>query len=132
MGRLDFSFDTEFMKKLGTMAEVERFAPMMIDEALPIVQKALISNLGRHKRSGSLAGSIKIGKAKKIKNGGYYGTVAPKSKDKRDVSNAEKLIYMEYGTSRQSATPVIGPAVESTRDAVNRKMKEVFEREALK
>ena len=44
----------------------------------------------------------------------------------------EKACYLEYGTSKQTATPVISPAVRESEEAVAEKMQEVFEREMKK
>lgn len=132
MAAFDFSFDEDFMKSLGTLAQVERFAPKMIDEALPIIEKKLTANLQSHKVSGDLIRSIKIKKCKKIKNGGYYGSVFPSGESADGTRNAEKLVYLEYGTSHQASTGVLAKTVQETTEEVNAKMQEVFEREALK
>lgn len=41
----------------------------------------------------------------------------------------EKAVYMEFGTSKQAATPIISPAVRESEAAVLEKMQEVFDRE---
>lgn len=132
MAAYDFSFDEDFMKSLVTLAQVERFAPMMIDEALPIIEKKLTANLQSHKVSGDLIRSIKIKKCKKIKNGGYYGSVFPAGTNGDGIRNAEVLVYLEYGTSHQDSTAVLENTIKETTQEVNAKMQEVFEREALK
>ncbi len=131
MGRFDFSFDEDFMKTLGSLAEVERYAPKMIDEALPIVEKRLVYNLQSHKISGDLIRSIKIKKCKRVKNGGFFGSVFPSGMSEDGTTNAEKLVYLEFGTSHQAATGVLAKAVQESTEEVNAKMQEVFEREAL-
>lgn len=131
MARLDFSFDDEFIKSLGTLAQIDRYAPQMIDEALPIIENKLKMNLRAHSVSGDLIRSIKIKKSKRVKNGGYYGSVSPEGKSADGTRNAEKLVYLEYGTSRQSAQAVIAKTIQETTDEVNAKMQEVFNREAL-
>ncbi len=132
MAAFDFSFDEDFIKSLGSLAQVERYAPQMINESLPIVEKRLVANLQSHRISGDLIRSIKIKKCKKIKNGGYYGAVFPAGKSEDGATNAEKLIDLEYGTSHQAATGVLAKAVQDSMEDVKAKMQEVFEREALK
>lgn len=133
MARLNINFDNELLKQVEKMAQVDVFAPKMIDEALPIIQKKLSENiLNGHQRTGKLAKSIKIKKAKKIKNGGYVGTVSPVGNQDDGTSNAEELIYLEYGRKGQPATPVLSPAVASTQNEVMEKMQEVFDRELIK
>lgn len=131
MAAFDFSFDEDFIKSLGSLAQVERYAPRMIDEALPIIEKKLVANLQAHKVSGDLIRSIKIKKCKRVKNGGYFGSVFPSGESADGTRNAEKLIYLEYGTRHQAATGVLAMTVQQTTDDVNAKLQEVFEREAL-
>lgn len=131
MAAFDFSFDEDFMKSLGSLAQVERYAPKMIDEALPIIEKKLVANLQAHKVSGDLIRSIKIKKCKRVKNGGYFGSVFPSGESADGTRNAEKLIYLEYGTRHQAATGVLAQTIQETTDDVNAKLQEVFEREAL-
>lgn len=132
MGSFDFSFDEDFIKSLGTLAEVEQYAPKMIDEALPIIERHLTANLRSHKVSGDLIGSIKIKKSKRAKNGGFFGSVFPSGQSSDGTTNAEKLVYLEYGTSHQPSTGILAKAVQESTDEVNAKMQNVFEREALK
>ena len=53
----------------------------------------------------------------------------PTGRDEKGVRNMEKMVYMEYGTSKQEATPVLSPAVRKAEDPVTEKMQEVFNRE---
>ncbi len=129
MGKFDFEIPDEFIKKLGKLEDVEKLSKKMIDEAIPILEIRVISEISKHKSSGDLSKSIKKSKAKKAKNGAYIASVFPTGKDKKGVRNAEKLIYLEYGTSNQNATPTLSKALkDSEREALN-KMQEVFERE---
>ena len=132
MANFDFSFDEEFIKSLGSLAEIERYAPKMIDEALPIIEKRLKAKLKSHEFSGDLIRSIKIKKSKRVKNGGYFGSVFPSGQSTDGTTNAEKLIYLEFGTSHQPSTGILAKVVQESADEVNAKMQEVFEREALK
>ena len=45
------------------------------------------------------------------------------------VRNMEKMIYLEYGTSKQRATPVLSRATRRAEKDVISKMQEVFNRE---
>ena len=40
--------------------------------------------------------------------------------------------HLEYGTAKQAATPVMGPAVAESEEPVYEKMQEVFDRETEK
>lgn len=135
MARLDFNFDNEFINQLGTMAQVDRYATKMIDEALPIIKNKLLGKLAPHSRtsgSGGLYSSIKAKKSKQASKGGYYGYITAVGEDSDGVRHAEKLVYLEYGNEHQDALGLIQTTIEETRDEVNNKMQEVFNREALK
>lgn len=132
MGKFDFQIPVDFLKQLGSLADVDRYAPQMIDEAIPILEKSIKSEASKHKRTGDLVNSIKTNKAKKTKNGGYLASVHPTGVDRKGVSNMVKMVYAEYGTSKQTATPIITKAINDSESAVLEKMQEVFNREMSK
>lgn len=131
MGKFDFQVDPEFLKQLGRMADVERFAPKMINESMPILEANLKSELSRHRRTGDMLDSVKKTKAGKNKYG-YYATVRPTGKDQKGVRNMEKLAHVEYGTKKQPPTPVLTKAIKDSEAGVEAKMQEVFKREMEK
>lgn len=47
---------------------------------------------------------------------------------KYKLSNAAKVIFLEYGTSREPARPFITKATNSAKEEVLRKMQEIYER----
>lgn len=132
MAKFDFEISPEFIKQLGRLADVDRIAPQMIDEAIPILLGKVKNETAQHKQTGDLYQSIKPTKAKKTKGGGYYACVRPTGKDKKGVRNMEKMVYLEYGTVKQSAKPVLTKAIKDSESAVKKKMQEVFEREVNK
>lgn len=129
MGKFDFTIPDDFIKQLGRLADVDRLAPMMLDEALPILDTNVKSEVSKHVVSGDLAGSIVRKKAKKTKGGGYYASVAPSGVDHKGVRNMEKMVYLEYGTKRQPARPTLTKALKDSESEVYAKMQEVFNRE---
>ena len=133
MGRFDVSFDDDFIKALGSLAEVNRYAPKMIEEALPIVRDKLKSKIDHegHVVYGDLIKSIKCSDIKETSTG-YIGHAFPSGTNREGVRNAEALVYLEYGTSTQDATGIITRTLKSCEKEVRAKMQEVFEREALK
>ena len=128
MGKFDFEIPTDFIKQLGKLADVDRIAPQMIDEAIPILEMNVKSEVSKHVVSGDLLKSIKMSKAKKNKYG-YYASVQPTGTDKKGVRNMEKLVYLEYGTSKQASKPTLTKAIKDSEKAVLDKMQEVFNRE---
>jgi len=132
MGKFDFEIPDDFIKQLGKLADVDRIAPQMLNEALPILERNVKSEVSKHVVSGDLLKSIKISKAKKTKSGGYYASVTPTGTDKKGVRNMEKMVYLEYGTKKQTARPTLTKAIKDSESAVLDKMQEVFNREVSK
>lgn len=131
MGKFDFQISPEFIKQLGNLADVDRVAPQMIDEAMPILESNLKKELSKHKRTGDMLNSVKKTKAGKNKYG-YFATVRPTGVDEKGVRNMEKLAHAEYGTSKQVPTPILTKSIKDSETSVLNKMQEVFEREVKK
>lgn len=129
MGKFDFQISPEFLKQLGRLQDVDRVAPIMIDEAMPILETNVKRELSLHKRTGDMIGSVKKTKAGPSKKGGYFAVVRPTGTDRNGVRNMEKLAHAEYGTSKQPATPILTKAINDSTPAVLEKMQEVFNRE---
>ena len=139
MGKFDFEIPADFIKQLGKLADVERVAPKMIDEAIPILLENVKSEAAQHKKSEDMYKSIKPTKAGKTKSGGYFASVRPTGKDRKGVRNMEKLAWLEYGVKdkdgnkwKQDPTPILTKAIKDSENAVMNKMQEVFEREVGK
>ena len=101
----------------------------MLEESVPILEKAVKAEAAKHKDTGAMEESIKATGAD-INAKGHYICVRPTGRDEKGVRNMEKMIYMEYGTSKQKETPVLSPAVRKAEGPVLDKMQEVFNREA--
>lgn len=129
MGKFDYELSDDFLKALGRLADVDRFAPKMIDESMPILASNLKGELLKHKRTRDMLDSVKKTKAGKTKKGGYYAVVRPTGTDRKGVRNMEKLAWLEYGRKGQSPTPILTKAINDSKSAVESKMKEVFRRE---
>ena len=143
MGKFDFEIDPVFLRSLGKLAEVENYAPQMIDAATPILEKNIKSALAGHRRTGTMVNSVKRTRAKKAKNGSYLATVRPTGmsrkyidkhgkvkKRKTPVRNMEILAHLEYGTKNQAPTPLLTKAVNDCRAECESAMAEVFRRES--
>lgn len=78
------------------------------------------SALSGHHRTGRLIGSVGPGKPKYIdKYGGYHCSVLFKGKDSHGIRNGLKAAQLEYGNSRQPATPFIDRAISSAESEIN-------------
>lgn len=132
MANFSYNPPTDFLKQLGRLGEIEKVAPMMVDESIPIVRDKLQKEVAYHVRTGSLQASIRSTKAKKLKSGAEYACAMPTGKDENGVRNMEKFAYLEFGTSKQAATPVISTVLGDTEGSVENKMAFVFRREMSK
>ena len=132
MGRFDVHTDEidSLMKDLSVL-DFHTLAPKILEEVAPIVKGNIEKRSAAHRDSGSMAGSIQ---PKKMTRGasGYRISIRPTGKDSKGVRNMEKMCYLEYGTAKQAATPVMGPAVAESEEPVYEKMQEVFDREMEK
>jgi len=131
MAKFDFEIPSGFLKQLGSLAEVDKYADKMIDEAMPILEKNLKTELAKYKRTSQMLDSVKKTKSKKVKDG-YYAVVRPTGKDDKGVRNMEKLAWLEYGTKNQAPKPILTKAIKDSTPAVLSKMEEVYKREAGK
>lgn len=133
MGRFDFQIPVEFLKQLGRLADVEQYAPQMLEAAAPVLVRSVKSSLQSVTSStatGELVASVKVTKVFHNKYG-YFLQVRPTGKDKKGVRNMEKAAYLEYGTSKQAARPWAAKSSNDAQAEVLAKMQEVFE-EAVK
>lgn len=137
MAVFDFDFpDNMFDDVLNIFDET---APKMIDEALPIYESSVKSELQPHRDTGELISSIKCKKAKKTVNGAYIGYLIAEGASTKSTytrengkvepfRNYQKALALEYGNSHQPARPFMQSAVNSSEDKVLEKMQEVFNR----
>lgn len=119
----------ELARQLMDMASLDALAPKMIEDALPILEgrlkEAVRQEANKGYATGELAASIKKGKAKKNQYG-HFGMVCPTGKDRKGVRNMEKLAYLNYGTPKQEARPVVARATAQAAQAVAEQMQETF------
>ena len=120
MAKFDIHGIDDFMKEISRI-DIDRIAPKMLEESVR-------TESAKHRDTGAMEESIKATGAN-INARGHYICVRPTGRDEKGVRNMEKMVYMEYGTSKQEATPVLSPAVRKAEDPVTEKMQEVFNRE---
>jgi len=149
MARFDINVSDDFFRQLNKLAEVDRIAPQMIDEALPILEETFKRNLQSVMKNptGELMGSIKIKGAKPVKGGGFFGYVTaigvakgksykrPQSGGRTKAEpyrNYQKILAIEFGTSKQNPKPFIAKTLNDSETEVLNKMQEVYNREAVK
>lgn len=117
----------DIMSQLNSL-EREEIAPKMLKAGKPILERNVKAAASSHRRTGSMAGSVKSTGVKENASG-HYLVVRPTGRDGKGVRNMEKMAYLEFGTSKQTATPVLTPAVQSSEGPVLEAMQKVFDEE---
>lgn len=130
MARFDIDVGLDdFMNSLSSI-DIELYAPQALEESSGVVKDKMISLSSSHRDTGAMIRSIKTQRVKK-KRDKYSVFVGPSGTDRRTgTRNMEKLAYLEYGvrSHNQPATPVILPAIRSTREQVLQNMQNIFNR----
>lgn len=140
MAKFTVDIPNDIHRQLQRIANLDDVAPQMIEEAAPHLVEAVKRRLAVHRNTGALEQSVKFGEVKKARGGGYYGksyfdgydpaTVTP-SKPK-GTANAIKAMALEWGSTKQAATPFLVSAKKDCEREVVDTMQEVFNREAIK
>ena len=125
MAKLDLEGFDDLINALN-MLEIDKLAPQMIKAATPILERNIRSRALAHHRTGSMAGSIKPTGIRATADG-YRLSIRPTGTDSKGVRNMEKMVYLEYGTYKQPATPVLSPAVAESENACLEAMQKVFD-----
>ena len=123
----------DLISELNKASKLDDIAPRMIEEALPILEESLKETVKQEVNRGYATGELvkSIKKSRSMRNQyGYFGIVRPTGKDKKGVRNMEKLAYLHYGTSKQTARPVVNKAVFHVEKKVIEKMQEVYNKAA--
>lgn len=103
----------------------------MVNAASPILENSLRQAAQSHRETGDMAAAIKAAKAKDTASG-VTSEVYPTGTGRNGTRNMAKLAYLEYGTYKQRATPIIKQAVFSSRDRIFARMQQVYDEEAGK
>lgn len=147
MAAFELDFPDDFMKQLFQTDSAE-ICMKALEEAAPILEEEMKNEIrsNGHELSGELIDSIKATKPKKTNNGAYIVSVRPtgyskinsysvkkngKKLRKYPVSNALKMIWIEYGVNgRQPARPFMTRVMNRVRAVAMNRMQEVYNRMA--
>lgn len=121
----------DFLKGLSDLTDdIDEIAKDCIDSAMPTLEDALKSNIraaaNRGYSTGELERSISSTKAK-TNAYGNFAAVRPVGADIKGVRNGEKLAYLEYGTSKQAAHPVMAKSISQAEPKVKEIIQNKFE-----
>lgn len=117
----------DFLKKAES--QIDEIAEEAVRSAEDVVVDALKSECSKHniaetdQTRGQMMQSIKATGPRKNQYG-IYDYVRPTGKDTKGVRNMEKLAYLEYGTSKQAATPVCQKVVNQIGEKISNIMSE--------
>lgn len=126
MAKFEFDF-TEFTQQLNSL-NYDRICNALLETAVPILQKYVKAETSKHKLTGNMFESIKPQKRpSKSKDGTWRSAVLPTGTDEKGVRNMEKMAYLEYGTSKMPAKPILTKAVNDAADEINAAMRKVME-----
>ena len=143
MAKMEVTIPTDLIRKLEKMgSQGEEIGKKMLNAGARILRdkvdnnlkKVLYTNRSYDKSypTGALERSITIDKPKRSKKGNLFIRIYFKGKDSKGVSNGLKAAILEHGKSNQPKRPFVRPAVEQTRDEINREMQRIFESEVSK
>jgi len=118
LAKFDFKGLDEYVRKLNRLADPKRAEGMIKAAVYPgagIVADEIRHNLEQHSRTGDLASSLFLSVMEN--EGGYiYTQIGFAGYDRNGAPNAIKAAVLESGSSRQTKTPFIRPALKSTKD----------------
>ena len=104
----------------------ESLALEMIKAGQEVLKSAIQSGASKHRKTGAMANSVKIGKAYINSNGDAAGKVNITGKDKDGRLNALKAMWIEFGTKHYPAQPFVRVAVKSSESDISAAMERVF------
>ncbi|BED91681.1 MAG: hypothetical protein Pg6B_04690 [Candidatus Azobacteroides pseudotrichonymphae] len=121
----DFDADKIFPKALLDEGLATEMIKAGQDILLPAIQRNANKHIGKTR---ALSGSLKKTKVSVTSAGDVLGGVNFTGKDKNGMANAQKAIWIEYGTENFDAMPMVRPAVVASESAIKAAMNRVFER----
>ena len=124
MAELSFSMDINSI--IPESLNDENLALEMIKAGQKVMQGAIGSSASRHRKTGSMASSVKCSKPIINRSGDAVGRVKFYGKDKNGMLNWYKAIWLEYGTRHQSAQPFVRPAIKDAEGGIKVAMERVF------
>lgn len=128
MARFTVTISNELEMKLKSLKNLDGVAEKMLDAGMDILEAEVRQRAGKHVVTGEMVASIKRQPPKRTADG-HSAVLRPTGTGRKGVRNMEKMVYLEYGTSHQRATPVIGPAIAAAEEPAVKAMQDVFEKE---
>ena len=124
VAELSFSMDINSIIPKGL--NDENLALDMIKAGQKVMQGSIGSAASKHRKTGSMASSVKSSKPIINRSGDAVGRVKFYGKDQNGMLNWYKAIWLEYGTRHQSAQPFVRPAIKGAEGSIKFAMEKVF------
>ena len=124
MAELSFSMDINSIIPKGL--NDENLALDMIKAGQKVMQGSIQSAASKHRKTGSMASSVKCSKPIINRSGDAVGRVKFYGKDKNGMLNWYKAIWLEYGTKHQSAQPFVRPTIKGAEGVIKATIERVF------
>ncbi len=129
------------IKGINNLANNEQVFNKLLEDGAEIMRNEIAIGASEHKERGLMASSVKTTKIREDKHGYKYknirftgseGRKTTKSGKKYDITNWLKALRIEYGTSKQLASPFVRPAVQRAKPKISSRWKEIFSKEIKK
>ncbi len=128
MAELSFSMDINSIIPEGL--NDENLALDMIKAGQKVMQSSIGNAASRHRKTGSMASSVKCSKPIINRSGDAVGRVKFYGKDKNGMQNSSKAVWIEYGTRHQNAQPFVRPAIKGAEGGIRSAMEKIFNQKA--
>ena len=128
MAELSFSMDINSIIPKGL--NDENLALEMIKAGQKVMQSSIGSAASKHRKTGSMANSVKCSKPVINRSGDAVGRVKFYGKDANGMPNSSKAIWLEYGAKHQNAQPFVRPAIKGAEGGIRSAMEKIFNQKA--
>jgi HK97 gp10 family phage protein len=126
----DFSASVDLSEIIPEALQDENLAKEMVKAGQQILQNAIKNNAQKYKKTGSMANSVKAKAPTSSRSGGVIGSVTFTGKDKNGMNNAQKALWLDYGTKHINGTAFVRSAVKSSEGAISEVLEQVFNSKA--
>lgn len=122
----DFSASVDLSEIIPEALQNENLAKEMVKAGQQVLQNAIKNNAQKYKKTGSMANSVKAKTPTATRGGDIVGSVTFTGKDKNGMNNAQKALWLDYGTKHINGTAFVRSAVKSSEGAISQAMEQIF------
>ncbi len=124
MAKFTFGIDLDYIFPKGL--NDENLVLDMVKAGQEVMRESIQSGASKHRKTGSMASSVKCSKPTINRSGAAVGRVKFYGKDKNGMQNWYKAIWIEYGTRHQGAQPFVMSAIKSCEGSIRSAMEKTF------